>query len=232
MKKIIRTFTAGSVCAVMTAIPFTAQAVDTPGSYTQSIELERYALTAEEAASGEAVIHASAYLKGKVGSDIAVTSANIQLLADSSSPLYFRNSISPTRTYTETAYNYLGGSFTTSYRPFCFGKVTNGKYAHNSFNAEIRDVCVNPVSGTNIYYNGLDADGNHTITFKLHGKYFVNENGEVAQDSVTHDIVCPLTLHEDGSATYSFMYADIYYERVDGEYIYYANPATSVGTIP
>ncbi|MBQ8687259.1 MAG: hypothetical protein IJ512_01770 [Ruminococcus sp.] len=231
MKKIIRTFAAASVCAVISAMPFTAQAAEA-GSYIHSIQLERYAVTAEEAASGEAVIHAATYLKGKTGSGIAVNAASAQVLADESGQIYFSDIYDPTSTYTENTYEYLGGSFTTSYRPFCFGNVTNGKYSTKSFNAQIRDVCTDPVAGNPIYYNGLDENGDHTITFKLHGRYYVNEQGQVAQDSVTHDMVCPLTIYENGSATYSFQFADIYYELVNNEPVYYANVATKTGTIP
>ncbi|MGN0592833.1 MAG: hypothetical protein ACI4JQ_06280 [Ruminococcus sp.] len=227
MKKFIRTLSAVSACAALAAAPFSAQAAseysDT-STYTNSIQLERYAMTAEEAASGDGSIHLSAYIKGRVSSDIAVSSAQNQLIPDDSGQIYFRNVFNPIYTYTENTYSYLGGTFTTSYRPFCFGNVSDSKYSTKSINAETRDYCVNPISGTLIYYNGTDDDGNPTITFKLHGRYFVDENGNVAQDSVTHNIVCPLTLHEDGSATYTFQYADIYYDHVE--------VGTSVGTIP
>ncbi|MBQ8515519.1 MAG: hypothetical protein IJ496_08990 [Ruminococcus sp.] len=221
MKKIAQALSVSSALAVLLSASFSAQAAEyaSTSTYTQSIQLERYALTAEEAASGETAIHAGVYLKGYTGSSIGISSAQCKLLPDESGYTYFRNMTCPTDTYEEAVYEYLGGSFTTSYRPFCFGIVEDGAYRTKTFDAQIRDYCSNPTTGSPIYYNGND-----TITFKLHGRYYVNEAGELAPDSQTHNIVCPLTLHDDGSATYTYQFADIYTDRTE--------VATAVGEIP
>lgn len=210
MKKTISILSAAAALSVLTALPFSANAAEiaNTGDYVSSIYLDRYAMTAEEAASGDASVGVSAYIRGTARDGMVIKSAQYEISHDNQ--IYLRNLVDPTKTDTEAVYSSLGNEFTTAYNPFCFGSLSNGVYSANSFLFTGRDYCMDPVSGNVIKYLGND-----TISFKLPGRYYVDEEGNLAQDKVSHEIVCPLTVNEDGSATYTFMYADIYYDHVD-----------------
>ncbi len=206
--------------AALSAMPVTAgAAMSNTGDYVQSIYLDKYALTAEEAASGEATVHTSVYLKGTTNSRMEFLGGTCQILADETAYTYMRNQYDPMIAYDEATYSYLNGEFTTKYRPFCFGQVSGGSYSSAAFISQIRDYCADPVSGNTIYYNG-----DNTVRFKMPGRLYVNEEGELAPDNVSHQIVCPLTINEDGSASYSFLYADIYSDHTEVD--------MATGTIP
>ncbi len=223
----IRTWTVCTVCAAMTALPFSAQALDAldSGTYVQSIQPERYSLTAEEAASGDAVIPASIYIKGGIDSKMNVYSAECRVVPDDSGMLYFRNIFSPNSIGEMQTYSYLGGTFSSSYRPFCFGKVTDGRYSVNTALLETHDFCIEPIEGAAIYY-----EGNDTISFTLPGKRYVDENGVLAPDDKSHVITCPLTINDDGSASYTYPYANSY--LTPGQTKPTIEAATATGIIP
>ncbi len=221
MKKTVSIISLLAALSVIGTMPLSAGAeeyADT-SDYIQSIQLERYALTAEEAASGEAAIHASVYLKGTTDERIKAQSAQCQIASEDTRYVYMRNSYNPKYTYDEASYSYLGGEFTTAHRPFCFGKVSDGTYSVSAVTTLIRDYCMEPVAGKDIIYEGDD-----TISFMLPARYYVDENDNMAPDNVAHEIICPLTINEDGSATYSFRYVDIYTTH--------SVIATMTGTIP
>ncbi len=198
--------TAAVLAAITTAGLSTLSANAAPANtsnYIQTIVPEVYALTAEEAASGEAVIPVSVYIKGTTDNRITVSAANCQILANETSYTYMRDQLAPNLSYNEQTYTVLGEEFTTKYRPFCFGSVSKGKYSNSTFLSTIRDYCTDRVEGNTIYYNGND-----TVKVKISGRVYVNEEGVPAPDSVSHELICPLTVNEDGSASYSFLYAD------------------------
>lgn len=223
MKKSIRIISMMAALSVLSAMPFTAEAsIADPAStsdYIESIQLERYALTAEEAASGDASIHASVYVKGTTADSIKIQNAACQIVQDDDTYVYMRNVYDPIYTYTDETYSYLGGEFTTAYRPFCFGVVSDGTYSVQAVTTVTRGVCMDPIGGKELVYMGDD-----TIKFKQAARLYVDEEGNMAPDNVSHEIICPLTIHEDGSATYSFQYVDIYTT--------YSVVATATGTIP
>ncbi|MBO5227070.1 MAG: hypothetical protein J6B17_03145 [Ruminococcus sp.] len=228
MKKSAYFIALSCALAVITSIPFSASAAQTD-PYTLNIQLSDYALTAEEAAYGNTSVHTSAYLKGSTDLTMGPSTIQCGFATDISDSTFFRNILNPTEQYGEpVTYNYSGGSFTTSYVPFCFGGFDrNGNYASRAMTCIVRDACMDPVNGSIIEYAGND-----TIRFTLPGRFYVNEAGELAQDDVSHEIVCPLTVNPDGSATYTYKFASIYTERVDGELVYLAEVDTAVGTIP
>ncbi len=223
MKKIVTTISLAAALSVITATPFSASAaISDPANtsdYVQSIQLDRYALTAEEAASGDAGVHASVYVKGTTKDSIKVQNALCQIVSEDKTYTYMRNIYDPSFTYDEQTYSYLGGEFTTAYRPFCFGVVDDGTYSIQAVTTLTRRVCMEPIDGKEIVYMGND-----TIKFKQAARRYVDENGNMAPDNVSHDIICPLTINEDGSATYSFKYVDIYAT--------YSVVATATGVIP
>ncbi len=193
--------------AVVTAAGLSSLSVNAvtanTSNYIQTIVPEVYALTAEEAASGEARIPLSVYLKGTTADRITVSAANCQILADETMYTYMSDQLAPNLSYDEQTYTVMGEEFTTKYRPFCFGSVKNGRYTNSTFLSTIRDLCTDRVEGNTIYYNG-----DNTVKVKISGRYYVNEEGVPAPDNVSHELICPLTVNEDGSASYSFLYAD------------------------
>lgn len=228
MKKSAYFISLSCALAVLTSMPINASASQSD-PYDLSIQLSDYALTAEEAASGDAVIHVSAYLKGSTNLSMGPSSIQCGIITDTADSIYYRSIVNPTEeTDTTATYEYSGGSFTTDYIPFCFGGFDrNGAYVARAMTCIVRDYCMDPVNGSTIYYAGND-----TIKFSLPGRFYVNEAGELAQDSVSHEIVCPLTINEDGSATYTYKFASIYSENIGGELVYSAVVDTAVGTIP
>ncbi len=228
MKKSAYFISLSCAMAVLTSMPINAFASQAD-PYNLSIQLSDYALTAEDAASGDAVVHISAYLRGSTNLSMGPSSIQCGVLTDTADSIYYRNMINPTEeTDTTATYEYSGGSFTTAYAPFCFGGFDrNGSYVARAMTCIVRDACMDPVNGSTIYYAGND-----TIKFSLPGRFYVNEAGELAQDDVSHEIVCPLTINEDGSATYTYKFASIYTENVNGELVYSAVVDTAVGTIP
>ncbi|MBQ8724753.1 MAG: hypothetical protein IJY74_03670 [Oscillospiraceae bacterium] len=228
MKKSAYLLSLSCALAVLISMPISVSASQSD-PYDLSVQLSDYALTAEEAASGEAVIHVAAHLKGSTKLTMGPSSIQCGLITNTTDNVYFRNVVNPSEQSGDpVTYEYSGGSFTTAYTPFCFGGFNNnGDYVDRSMSCIVRDVCMDPVNGSTIYYAGND-----TITFALPGRFYVNEAGELAQDNVIHNIVCPLTINEDGSATYTYKFASIFTERVDGELVYFAEVDTAVGTIP
>lgn len=207
MKKSISIISFCTALSAMLSMTMSANAEDATSTYTASLQLDRYAMTADEAAAGNSV-GVTTYLRGPIKDKLVVQ--NAMLCLDYDSHVYMRNIVNPGTKYTENSYNYFNKSFITSYKPFCFGKLNNGTYNANTFICTVRDYCVDPIAGNNIYYKGND-----TITFKLPGRYYVNENGELAQDSVSHEMICPLTVNDDGSATYTFKYANNYSDHAE-----------------
>lgn len=200
-----------SICAALSAIismPLSVNAEETKSTYTASIQLDRYAMTAEEAASGESLVEVNAYIRGAIKDGLTIKNALAGVTYEPQ--MYMRDIVNPNKKYTESTYSCFNKNFTTSYKPFCFGVLNNGVYNSNTFICTSLDYCTEPVSGSYISYKGND-----TISFKLPGRYYVNENGEIAQDKVSHEITCPLTVNDDGSATYSFKYANNYYDHVE-----------------
>lgn len=229
MKKSAYFISLSCVLAVLASMPISVSAAQSD-PYDLSIQLSDYAITAEEAASGDAVVHVSAYLKGSTNLSMGPSSIQCGIITNTADSIYYRNIINPTeQTDTTASYEYSAGSFTTSYRPFCFGGFDprTGEYVARAMTCIVRDACMDPVNGSTLYYAGND-----TITFSLPGRFYVNEAGELAQDSVSHEIVCPLTINEDGSATYTYKFASIYSENIGGELVYSAVVDTAVGTIP
>ena len=219
MKKSISIISVCAALSVLASVPFSADAAGSShtGDYMATIQLSRYAMTAEEAASGSGSAEVSAYIRGAVKDGLIMR--NVQAEVTGYQQFYMRNLVDISRTSEEKTYSCLGNSFTTAYTPFCFGKLSGGVYSSNTFMFTGRDACMDPISGGEISYMGND-----TISFKLPGRYYVDENGNLAQDNVSHVITCPLTVQPDGSATYTFKYADIYYDHVD--------VATETGVIP
>ncbi|MGN0631890.1 MAG: hypothetical protein ACI4JN_11245 [Ruminococcus sp.] len=219
MKKPVGIISVLMALSVISAMPFSADAAGNPlnGDYVGTVQLSRYGMTAEEAAGG-ASVEASAYIRGAVKEGMIVKSAQAGLTGDQQ--LYMRDLVDVNKTTSvQQTYTSLGKSFTTAYNPFCFGKVSGGVYSSNTYMVTGRVFCVDPVNGGALTYLGDD-----TISFKLPGRFYVDENGNLAQDSVSHVITCPLTVQPDGSATYTFKYADIYSDHVD--------VAEAVGVIP
>ena len=90
-------------------------------TYTLSVVPERTSVSAEEVAEGNVTVHTKVYIKGN--SDGIFTSAFLRCKTDSNQ-LYFRNLTTPnTKTETEQTYTYSGGTFSTKFLPYCFGKV-------------------------------------------------------------------------------------------------------------
>ncbi len=207
MKKSISIISILASLSLIAAMSIPANAEEAP-VYTENLQLSKYALSAEEAASGNASVNISAYIKGSIPSSLNIASAQIGLTADSQ--IYMRNIINPSKTYTEETYSCLGTSFITAYKPFCFGKLSDNVYSTNSFICTVRDYCVDPIAGNLIKYSGND-----TVTLKMPGKYYIDENGDRPNDNVSHEVVCPLTINTDGSATYTFTYADVYSDHYD-----------------
>ncbi|MDE6021275.1 MAG: hypothetical protein K2H01_09830 [Ruminococcus sp.] len=210
MKKHINITAFCAALAALSAVSFSASAEGAPKGeeYIGSLQLSRYALTAEEAAAGENPVEISAYIRGAIKDGLIVK--NVQAGLDPDAHIYMRNIVDPSITYTENTYSCLGKGFTTAYRPFCFGTLYDNVYNSNTFICSTRDYCMDPISGNYITYQGND-----NIAFKLHGRYYVNENGEVAQDKKMHEIICPLEIQLDGSAIYKFQYADVYHDHVE-----------------
>ncbi len=215
--------TASAMCAAPLSVQ-AAQLADT-STYIQSIHPERFAMTAEEAASGTVAIPTAVYLKGSTSSKMIASSVQCQLTADASGQLYFSDIYNPSNVYEETEYSCLAGTFTTTSRPFCFGTLNDGTYKINAIASETRDYCVNPKTGSYIFYNGNDS-----IRFMMDAHLYVTDDGVIAPDNQKHEVVCPLTINDDGSASYTFRYADRYY--VAGQTEMAAEIAEATGIIP
>lgn len=207
MKKSISIISVCAALSAMISMSISVNAEEKTSTYTASLQLDRYAMTAEEAAAGNSV-KVDTYVRGPIKDKLVVQHAMVCL--DYDPKMYMRNIVSPSIKYTESTYNYFDKNFITSYKPFCFGKLNNGTYNSNTSIYTVRDYCIEPASGNIIYYRG-----NNTISFKLPGKNYVNENGEVANDKGLYEITCPLTVNDDGSATYTFKYANHYSDHVD-----------------
>lgn len=217
MKKSVKLISLAMALSVISAIPFSADAAGAShdGTYANYIQLDRYAMTAEEAENTAVTL--SSYVRGAVKEGLVITSAQSGVTADNA--LYMRDLVDMSKTVSEKTYSCLGQNFTTGYIPFCFGKLSGGVYSTNSFMYMGRSECMEPVNGGAITYNGND-----TVKFSIPGRFYVNEDGELAQDSSSHTLIVPLEIQEDGSATYTFKYADLYYDH--------AEVATAVGVIP
>lgn len=202
MKKSISIISVCAALSTMLSMSMSVNAEEKTSTYTASLQLNRYAMTAEEAAAGNSV-KVDTYVRGPIKDGLVIKSAFVGINHDPQ--LYMRDIVNPNQKYTENSYSYLNKHFNTSYKPFCFGVFNNGKYNSNTFTCASLDYCTEPVTGGYIYYRGND-----TISFKLPGRYYVNENGELAQDKVSHEITCPLTVNGDGTATFSFKYANSY----------------------
>lgn len=199
-----------SICAalsLMTAMSLSVSAEEN-SVYTGSVYLSKYALSAEEVASGNAYVNVTGYIRGRIHDNFKINGVQAGLAADPQ--IYMRNIVSPSRTYTEETYSCLGESFITAYKPFCFGKLSDNVYSPNSFICTTRDYCMDPIAGNYIIYSGND-----TVTLKIPGRLYIDENGDRPNDKVSHEVVCPLTINPDGSANYSFYYADIYADHYD-----------------
>lgn len=223
MKKSIKLMSACLAAIMVSAVPFSAGAAGAShdGSYVHYVQLDRYAMTAEEAAQGNISIGASVYLRGSANDSIMFTSGTSGLTSDSA--LYMRDLVNMSMTGEENTYSCLGESFNTKYTPFCFGKLSGGKYTPNSAGYTGRSVCMDPVNGGELVYMGND-----TIKFSLPGRFYIDENGNYLDDKVNHEITLPLEIMADGSAQYTFTYANIG-KNPDGTKK--VEPATAVGKI-
>lgn len=199
-----------SICAALSLVASASLSVcaDENSVYTSSVYLSKYAISAEEAASGNASVNVSAYIRGNINDALKIK--GVQVMISSDPQIYMRNLINPSKTYSEESYSCLGTNFITAYRPFFFGKVSDNVYSSNTSICTTRDYCVDPIAGNYITYSGND-----TVTLKIPGRYYIDENGNRPNDKNAHMVVCPLTINDDGSANYSFYYADIYADHYD-----------------
>ncbi len=209
-KSIVSICAALSLITTMTAMTATSISASAEESsiYTGSVYLDKYAVSAEEAASGNAYVNVTGYIRGRIHDNLKINGMQAAITSDPQ--IYMRNIINPNKTYTEGTYNCLGESFTTAYKPFCFGKLSDNVYTANAFLCSTRDYCLDPVAGNFIKYSGND-----TVTLSIPGKLYIDENGERPNDKLSHEVVCPLTINEDGSASYSFYFADVYSDHYD-----------------
>ncbi len=182
-------------------------------TYTLSVVPERTSVSAEEVAEGNVTVHTKVYIKGN--SDGIFTSAFLRCKTDSNQ-LYFRNLTTPnTKTETEQTYTYSGGTFSTKFLPYCFGKVSaSGKYSTNCFLPSAADIANEPKFGADLY---SDGKGGVYFTITYYTGYEKNEDGSYKLDSngryirtgkTTETKYCDVTVDKDGTGHYSFDYLD------------------------
>lgn len=179
-------------------------------TYTLSVVPEQ---TKVSAVDGDAIVHTKVYIKGN--SDGIFTSAFVRCKTDSNQ-LYFRNLTTPnTKTETEQTYTYSGGTFSTKFLPYCFGKVSaSGKYSTNCFLPSAADIANEPKFGADLY---SDGKGGVYFTITYYTGYEKNEDGSYKLDSngryirigkTTETKYCDVTVDKDGTGHYSFEYLD------------------------
>lgn len=214
MKKVISILSAFALTAAMllpqSLTAFAAGTMDTL-PYTLRFVPERNFVSAEEVANGDVVITASVYITGSTANTFGA--ATVKFDSDSSH-IYFQNMVTGdngSRLEEEKTYESSQGSFTTDLIPYCFGSLQkrNNRYSSGSPTFTTREYACDPVFGSTLYSTG---DGNVKFTASYYEGIDKNGDGILERDEekgkVSNDFVCPVTLNEDGSGTYSFEYID------------------------
>lgn len=207
MKKIVSALVLCGFCvSAMTAAlePVSAAAYETVQSYTFCLQPERTYVSAEELAQGDVHIRTHVYIQGDPTQNMR--SFTVSYAADTDY-IYFDNSMDILDWQDDTTYTYSGGTFTTDYYPFSFGKLSSkGKYSQDG-TTTIAKYLFEPMSGEVIYsdgnggiyfirsYNKIDPDTGEQV-------WISGERVEIPADQIT---VLP---NGHATFTYSYYYQD------------------------
>ncbi len=206
MKKISASIALCGFCIAALTTPFSslsAAAYDTTKPYKFILQPERTFVSAEELEAGDVHIRTNVYLQGD--SDVAMR-AFILAYEASSDYIYFDNSLDIYEYLDEQTYTYSGGTFTSKYKPYCFGKIASTKTGFKpSGSATTASSLIEPMSGAPIY-----SDGNGGIYFVRSYNMLVdgvqtwisNEKVEIPADQIQ--------VLDNGHATFTY---DYYYQE-------------------
>ena len=181
-----------------TAVTASAAPAPESGKYTLYMMPETNSVSAEELQEHDVAIHTKICLKGSTNLPVGISSGNIIYNANSNY-IYFDNMTNSNTKVEKQTVNYSGGSFTTRYKPFCFGAIdSSGVYDRNTQTYSPSSALLDSVYGSQIL-----SDGNGGIRFEI----------DVSIDNAIYTRIYEipkndLQINNDGTASFTYDYIE------------------------
>ncbi len=201
MKKIVSLLSA-FVLATGALLPQTAIASSAVSGtmdtlpYIVRFSTDSHFVSSEAVAAGNVTIPAAVYLSGSTANKFGAVS--LRYNSDSNHVFFQNMATGATRRETEQTYQSSMGSFTTNLVPYCFGRVTNGRYISGSPMFSTREYACDPAFGSYLYSTG---DGKVKFT----ASYYADSS---KTNKITKDFICDVTVDADGNGTYTYDYIE------------------------